>query len=330
MRNWTGSDRTPIKNLSILPIIAVLLLAAAAASAAVPPRFYWKTLSGTNAIPVISTFIEGNINPLDPSQRIPGSANIEGEVITAGYAKIFTFRDRSAMAAVLLPMGNLRSDVTIGAITSTQSTTGFGDPLLEFTINLIGPKSITNLAQLERYEPGFSLDLLIDVALPLGEYDDDQSLNIGQNRWYGRIGTPIIWQLGAWVPGRRTTLEIFPSVWFFGDNDDFVGQDLESDPTFELDVHLTRDFAHNLWGSVDVVYTSAGDTKLNRIESDGEASTMVGFTIGYELNQGMQLTLGYQTALNDNDPDDVDMSMFTISLVAGWHSLLEGVRRLGE
>ena len=202
--------------------------------------------------------------------------------------------------------------------------------MLEIVINLIGPKSITNLPDLQRYEPGFTLDLLVDLALPLGEYDDDQSLNIGQNRFYGRIGTPMIWQFGAWVPGRRTTLEVFPSVWLFGDNDDFVGQDLESDPTFELDVHLTRDFAHNLWGSLDVVYTSAGDTKLNGIPSDGDSSTMVGFTIGYELNPGTQLTLGYQTALNDNDPGDVDMSVFTISLVAGWHSLLEGVRRLGE
>lgn len=202
--------------------------------------------------------------------------------------------------------------------------------MLEIVINLIGPKSIKNLPDLQRYEPGFSLDLLVDIALPLGEYDNDQSLNIGQNRWYGRVGTPMIWQLGAWVPGRRTTLEVFPSVWLFGDNDDFVGRELENDPTFELDVHLTRDFVHNIWGSLDVVYTSAGDSKLGRIETDGDSSTMVGFTLGYELKQGMQLTLGYQTALNDNDPDDLDMSVFTISFTAGWHPLIEGFRRLGE
>ena len=39
-----------------------------------------------------------------------------------------------------------------------------------------------------RYEPGFSVDLLADLALPIGEYDSDQPLNIGQNRWYGRLG----------------------------------------------------------------------------------------------------------------------------------------------
>jgi hypothetical protein len=34
--------------------------------------------------------------------------------------------------------------------------------------------------------------LLADLALPIGEYDNDQPLNIGQNRWYGRLGLPMI------------------------------------------------------------------------------------------------------------------------------------------
>jgi len=37
-------------------------------------------------------------------------------------------------------------------------------------------------------------------------------LNLGQNRWYGRVGAPIVWQLGAWVPGRRTPLEFLPAA----------------------------------------------------------------------------------------------------------------------
>ena len=44
-------------------------------------------------------------------------------------------------------------------------------------------------------------------------------------RWYGRIGAPIVWQLGPWVPGRRTTLEFLPSLWLFGDNRDRFSTD---------------------------------------------------------------------------------------------------------
>ena len=87
-----------------------------------------------------------------------------------------------------------------------------------------------------------------DLAFPIGEYNNSQPLNLGQNRWYGRVGVPIIWQLGPWVPGRRTTLEFLPAVWLFGTNDNYVGGTMKTDPMFQLDAHLTRDFTENFWG----------------------------------------------------------------------------------
>ncbi|MFO1476115.1 MAG: transporter [Verrucomicrobiota bacterium] len=68
--------------------------------------------------------------------------------------------------------------------------------------NLIGPKAIKSIPDLLRYEPGFSLDVLADLAFPVGQYDSGQPLNLGQNRWYGRVGAPITCQIGPWVPGQ--------------------------------------------------------------------------------------------------------------------------------
>ena len=34
------------------------------------PRFYWKGLCGTNAIPVIASSEGGNANPMDPSHMV--------------------------------------------------------------------------------------------------------------------------------------------------------------------------------------------------------------------------------------------------------------------
>ena len=101
MYNSISLGRASIKKWIILTIANALVLGAAATSAEVPPRFYWKSLSGTNAIPAIASFIEGNANPFDPSLHIPGSFNVEGEVVTAGFARMFTVGDRAALAAVL-------------------------------------------------------------------------------------------------------------------------------------------------------------------------------------------------------------------------------------
>ncbi len=104
--------------------------------------------------------------------------------------------------------------------------------------------------------------------MPIGEYDNTRSLNLSQNRWYGRIGAPIILQIGPWVPGRRTTLELLPAVWFFGTNDDFVGKTLSTDPMFQVDAHLTRDFTERIWGSLDGVWYTGGKATIDGVEGD--------------------------------------------------------------
>jgi len=304
-----------------------------AANAQVPPRFYWKTLQGTNAVPVIAMSVSGNSNPLDPSYNFDPSSNLSADVVIAGYAKMFPVWNKAAMLAVLLPMGRIEGDFLAGLLLTREASSGFGDPMIEFNINLIGPPPIMNLPDMLRYEPGFSLDLVVDVTFPLGQYDNTQSLNLGQNRWYGRIGTPIIWQLGPWIPASRTTLEIFPSVWLFGDNDDFVGDNLHSDPTFELEVHLTRNFTSKFWGSLDATYSSSGDSTISSammsVTTSGSDMTLVGFTLGYQLSDSLGLTIGYKSTLNnDAMSTDLRMSTFNLSLTTGWHRLLEGAGRL--
>ena len=315
----------------IVVAVVVGMFGSMAANAQVPPRFYWKTLQGMNAVPVIAMSASGNSNPLDPSHIFDPSASLSADIAIVGYAKMLPVWNKAAMLAVLVPMGRIEGDFLAGGSLSRESSSGFGDPMIEFNINLIGPPPIMNLPDMLRYEPGFSMDLVVDVAFPLGQYDNTQSLNLGQNRWYGRVGAPIVWQLGPWIPDRRMTLEVFPSVWFFGDNDDFVGQNLASDPTFELETHLTRNFTSKFWGSFDATYTSSGDATIASTTTSGSDMTLVGFTLGYQLNDSMQLTIGYKSTLNnDAASNDLQLSTFMISLTTGWHRLLEGANRLSD
>ena len=296
--------------------------------AQVPARFYWKTLSGGNALPVIFNSMSGNTNPFDPSHLVTAGANFDATMALAGFAHTYTLFGRSAMGAILLPMGNLSSTTTVGGVSSTETSRGFGDPMLEFVINLVGFKAQENIPDTARYEPGFSLDLLADLALPIGEYDSSQSVNLGQNRWYGRIGAPMIWQLGPWVPGRRTTLELLPAVWLFGNNDDFVSQTLKTKPMFQLDAHLTRDFTESLWGSLDMTWYKGNGSAINGVDVGKLNNVGVGFTVGYTINQNLNLTLGYKSTVNDSAPTDMRMDGFMVTLVYGWHPMIEGMRRL--
>ncbi len=308
--------------------LTVASLVPVPALAQVPARFYWKTLSGGQAVPVIVNSLSGNTNPFDPSHTVTAGANVDATLVIAGYGRTFAFHDRSAMMAVLLPMGRISGSATANVSTVNQSAHGFGDPMVEFDLNIIGPRAQKGMPAVLRYEPGFSVDLLADLAVPVGAYNSAQSLNIGQNRWYGRVGAPVVWQLGAWVPGRRTTVEFLPAVWLFGANNDFAGQTLETDPMFQLDAHLTRDFTESLWGAFDVAWYTGGKATLNGVAGEKLNNVGFGFTLGYTINENLGLTFGYKSTVSDYAPEDLRMDGFMVSLVAGWHPLIEGLRRL--
>ncbi len=314
-------------------VAASLAVAGALASpqvlAQVPGRL--QNLEGGNGVPLIFNSLTGNSNPFDPSHQVTPGASFDATMAIMGYAHTFALGDRSAMAAVILPMGRISGDASLAGRTAGQSASGFGDPTLEFTVNVIGPKVQRNIPDVIRYEPGFSLNLLADLALPIGEYNSNQALNIGQNRWYGRLGAPTVWQIGDWVPGRRTTLEFLPAVWLFGDNTDYVGgQRLETDPLFQLDVHLTRDFTQSFWGSLDAVWYTGGKATVNGVSGDKLNNLGGGLTLGYTINENLNLTVGYKSTFNSSSPGELRMDGFMISLVYGWHPMIEGMRRLKE
>lgn len=315
--------------LAAAAILSLGALSPPQASAQVPARFYWKSLAGANAVPLIFNSISGNSNPFDPAHTVLPGSSIDASMAIAGYAHTFEVGDRAAMAAILVPMGRLSGQVTAAGRTANESASGFGDPMVELNLNVIGPKAQKDIPANLRFQPGFSVDLIADLAFPIGTYNSSQALNIGLNRWYGRLGAPIVAQLGDWVPGRRTTLEFLPAVWLFGPNNNFVGQTLKTDPMFQLDAHLTRDFTQNLWGSLDAVYYNHGASSINGVAGKQLNTGGVGFTLGYQVNDNLAFTFGYKSTLNNgSDPKALRMDSFMMSLVFGWHPLVEGMKRL--
>jgi hypothetical protein len=313
---------------AVAAVLALGVLVPSTSQAQIPARFYWKSLSDANAVPLIVMSDSGNTNPCDPAHVLSPDASFEATLALTGYARTFTLFDRSAMAALLLTMGRVSSEVSSGGGTQRQTTDGYGDPMIEFTVNLLGPPAQENIPDVLRYEPGLSVDLLVDVAIPVGEYDSSQALNIGQHRWYGRVGAPVVWQLGAWVPGQRTTLEFLPSLWLYGANDNFVGETLTTDPKFQLDAHVTRDLTESFWGSIDATWFYGGKSSVDGVEGEKLNDIGVGITLGYQISDNLNLTIGYKSTVNDQSPGDLKMNQFVISLVFGWHPLIEGMQRL--
>ena len=328
MNNYIKFNIMRAGNFSIALFIIMLCVSFSAMAQGDGPRFYWKGLAGTNAIPVIVSSMGGNANPMDPSHDVIPGSNFTATMTMAGFAKMLPIRKRSALVSVILPMGRITGEASINGIDYSATARGFGDPMILFDINVIGPKAIMNIPEMIRYKPGFSVDIIGNLAIPIGTYDNTSPINIGQNRWYGRIGTPVVWQLGSWVPGKRTTIEFLPAVWFYSDNTDFVGKTMSTEPMYHMEGHVTRDFMERVWGSLDVISYTGGKATIDGVEGTALNNLGVGATIGYQVNDNMQLNISYSSTVNDSKPEDLKMDGFRVTLLYGWHPLVEGMRRL--
>ena len=324
------------RNVALSGVLFTFLFVSATTSAvSLPPRFYQKTLVGTNFVPILGLNIDGNVNPLDPSYLVNEDANVDANIVMAGYSRNFSLFGRTSQLAYLQPMGDMSVRSTSGAENPIDgSATGFGDPFFEFTINLLGPEPQLTLPDALRYNPGFSMDLLVDLSVPLGEYNKGEAINMGTNRFWGRIGLPMIYQIGdVWAPGHRTSLEILPAVILYGDNDDYGpgGNFTQStDPGYSVAAHLTHDLNDDIWVSLDYTYIQLGDSEVGPVKTDGADFSSLGATIGTQITRNMMLTLGYQTTLDDDAPRDVQMSTFSFSLIFFWGSLTDGLHRIGS
>ncbi len=315
-------------NISIVLVIVMLCASISTMAQGDGARFYWKGLMGTNAVPLITNFLGGNANPLDPSHNVYPGSNFNAMMSMAGYVKMLPIGKRSGMVSVLFPMGNLSGNISVNGLDYSKTARGFGDPMLQFGVNVIGPKAMMNIPDMLRYKPGFSVDVIGSLSVPIGEYDNTSPVNMGQNRWSGRIGAPVVWQLGSWVPGRRTTFEMLPAVWMFSDNTDFMGKTMETEPMFQLEAHLTRDFMDGLWGSLDFISYSGGKATVDGVEGTSLSNLGMGVTLGYQINDNMQMIVAYLSTINDKDPEDLKVDGFVFKFICGWHPLVEGMKRL--
>src|SRR5262245_21750561 len=236
MRRSLLSPSCPV---SVLVIILTIPEAASAQVQADGPRLYWHGLVGTNVVNFWYENMSGNANPLDPSHVIRPNASFDANIAIAGYSRMLDLFGRSATASIFLPVGNIETSVSAGVTSEQQSARGFGNPIVQLSTNLIGAPAMWTLADMTRYEPTFTMDLLTTLVFPVGTYDSSQTVNISQNRWYGRVGLPMVQTFGPWAPGHRTTLEVLPAGWFFGSNNDYAGQTLKNDPMLQLEGHLT-------------------------------------------------------------------------------------------
>ena len=79
---------------------------------------------------------------------------------------------------------------------------------------------------------------------------------------------------------------------------------------------------------IDATYYGGGKSIIGGVSGGKLDNFGVGATLGYEINHNLSMTFGYKTTVNDSAAGDLRFDRFMLTLVYGWHPVVEGSRRL--
>lgn len=279
----------------LAPFVLILLAALWPVRAAAQfdgPRSYWKAPVNTHAFGLWYMRISGNAS--FTSLQFDRDLSTVANVAVPTYNGYFGLFGRSAIVFAGLPAGELDVRLEGGPPHIDQTSGGLADGMAILDVNLIGAPAM-NVREFAEWRNRTVIDVNFAFKPPMGDYDPHRLLNLGSNRWSFRLGFPLTQGIGAWEVGTRTTFELYPYLWLFTDNEDFLdGRTQTQDPMVQIETHLTRDLTTWLWASAGYLYLGGGDTDVEGHTSSGSLDGhYAGGTLAAQFTNGFELIAIY-------------------------------------
>lgn len=175
----------------------------------------------------------------DPLLQVE-DATIEMNSIAVSYVLPIKIGNKLGRIDATVPFVFEHWEGLLRNIPSSLNRSGFADPRIRFSVNIIGASAEESKVLREyiaEHPVRTTVGLSIAVTLPLGQYFDDKLINIGQNRFIFRPQAGMIHTWNKW------SFELTASTLFITNNNDFYGgMKKEQAPIFAIQTHLIKRF----------------------------------------------------------------------------------------
>ena len=298
------------KRLTVLLALVLVFTPATVVAQEFSPRAYWPVPVGTKMLISGYSYSSGDVL-LDPTIPIYG---VDSRINTLffGYMQTFALAGRNANLVLEAPYS---WGVTRGLLGGTQARAdfaGLNDLAATLSVNLLGAPAMTreDFQQL-RAQPWPILGISFKLVPPTGYYQRDRFINVGTNRWAGRL------QIGAILPLRpRWLLELDAGAWLFGDDDDYPGGRREQDPVYALEAHLVHRFRPGLWASLDANWYRGGQQTIDGEErEDLQKNVRLGATVAVPFGGRHAIKFGFSTAARTRVGSDSEQLLVSYTLL---------------
>lgn len=255
---------------------------------------------GTNVAMVSTGYSQGNIL-LDKTIPVEG---LESKMLNLGlvYLRGFKLFNRLAKIDIVLPYANADFTALVEGVPQSANRTGLGDPMVRFSMILLGVKPLKPQEYFKQEQKKFKLGVSFKLKAPLGQYDPDKLINLGGNRWALKAG------LGAsYTIKKKLVFEAQLNGIFFGANDDFFGGNTsKQEPILEGQFHTTYIFKPGIWIAASFGSVRGGEIKVNGAPTTTENNERYGLTFAYKIKKQHSLKAAYTNALISRTGADFD------------------------
>ena len=285
---------------AVLAAVVLLFTAAQAHAGEIEPRAYSNAPVGINFLLAGYVYSEGGLSTAGSSPI--KDAQLEMHTGVLAYARSLDVWGNSGKFDVVLPYSSLSGTATLAGQPRERDVSGFNDPRFRFSVNFYGAPALS-LQDFENYQQDIIVGASVQVSAPLGQYDNDKLVNLGNNRWFIK---PDIGISKAWG---GLSLELSAGVYFFSKNDDFFGgKTLEQDPIYTGQVHVTYSFGRGIWAALSFNHDYGGRTTIDGVQSDDlQQNSQVALTLALPVNRNNSIKLYANTGTHTNTGTDFDM-----------------------
>jgi hypothetical protein len=269
---------------AVTTVIALLFMAVQAHAAEIEPRSYVNTPVGINFLLAGYSYSEGGLSTAASSPIKDAQLQMHTGVLA--YARSLDVWGKSGKFDVILPYSYLSGSAMVAGQTHERKVSGFNDPRFRFSVNFYGAPALS-LEEFANYQQDLIIGASLQISAPLGQYDDDKLVNLGNNRWFVK---PDIGISKAWGP---VALELSTGVTFFTENNDyFGGKTLAQDTVYSTQLHATYNFGRGIWAALSGTWDYGGRTTIDGVRSeDSDNNWRVGATLALPVNRNNSIKL---------------------------------------
>ncbi len=259
----------------------------------VDPGDYTALPAGTNLAILYGQHAQRNAT-FGNGNKAPGNNKLDSDI---GLLRMVHYMDIGGYIVdpqFILPFGKLKAKGDLGPVLGSNS--GVGDLLVGATLWFTKPGDKTHFG------------ITPFLSLPTGQYNKNDPLSIGENRY------KLILNAGYITPlSEKLILDVIGDVTLFGKNDDIVGGgSAKQKAQYQFQSYLR----YQLSGTTDlrggVSYTTGGKTRINGVDQNNKTETFkfnVGVAHFLSPTQQVLATVGRDTSVENGFRENARLNL---------------------